>query len=173
MNLSISRPLTAIAMVACLGALASVAHAAPKNADEAAIRGQTIAWEKAYNGGDAKGVAALYTEDALLLPPGAPAVRGRAAIMTFFTKDIADSKAGGVTFVINYPTEVGVSGNTGWESGTYKATVKGAVVETGKFLSVSQKKGGKWLYVRDTWNADAPPAPPPAPAPAAAPPAKK
>jgi hypothetical protein len=48
----------------------------------------------------------------------------------------------------------------GWESGTYKVTVKGAVVETGKFLSVSRKKDGKWLYIRDTWNADAPPAPP-------------
>jgi hypothetical protein len=53
----------------------------------------------------------------------------------------------------------------GWESGTYKATVKGAVVEAGKFLSVSRKKGGKWLYIRDTWNVDAPPAPPTPPAP--------
>jgi hypothetical protein len=50
----------------------------------------------------------------------------------------------------------------GWESGTYTATVKGAVVETGKFLSVSRKKNGKWLYLRDTWNADAAPAAPPA-----------
>jgi len=46
---------------------------------------------------------------------------------------------------------------------------KGAVVETGKFLSVAPKKDGKWLYIRDTWNADAPPglaqapAAPPAP----------
>jgi hypothetical protein len=37
--------------------------------------------------------------------------------------------------------------------------VKGAVVETGKFLSVSRKKNGKWLYLRDTWNADTAPAP--------------
>ena len=99
-------------------------------------------------------------------------MRGRAAIMTFFTKDIADSKAGGATFVINYPTEVGVSGNMGWESGTYKVTVKGAVVDTGKFLSVSRKKDGTWLYIRDTWNADAAPAPAAPPAAPAAP-AKK
>jgi ketosteroid isomerase-like protein len=32
---------------------------------------------KAYNGGDAKAVAALYAEDALLLPPGASGVSGR------------------------------------------------------------------------------------------------
>jgi uncharacterized protein (TIGR02246 family) len=161
----------AVGIVALAGSLAGLAHAAsPASADEAAIRAQTTNWEKAYNGGDAKGVAALYAEDALLLPPGAPVVSGRAAILAFFTKDIADSKAGGVVFVINPKTDVGVSGNTGWESGTYKVTVKGAVVETGKFLSVSHKKDGKWLYFRDTWNADAPPA---APVPHAAAPAAK
>jgi uncharacterized protein (TIGR02246 family) len=159
-------------VVAGLVLSAGGAHAATPAtaADEAAIRAQTTAWEKAYNGGDPKGVAAQYADDAVLLPPGAPAVKGRAAIQAFFTKDIADSKAAGVVFVINYPTDVGVSGNMGWESGTYKATVKGAVVETGKFMSVSRKKDGKWLYLRDTWNQDAPPAPAAAPsAPAAAP----
>jgi uncharacterized protein (TIGR02246 family) len=165
----------AVGIVALTGAVIGIAHAAsPASADEAAIRAQTASWEKAYNGGDAKAVAAQYAEDALLLPPGAPGVRGRAAILAFFTKDIADSKAAGVVFVIDPKTDVGVSGNTGWESGTYKVTVKGAVVDTGKFLSVSRKKDGKWLYIRDTWNSDAPPAPAAPPqAPAAAPATKK
>ena len=155
------------ATVALLAVLAGVADAAkPAGADEAAIRAQTASWEKAYNGGDAKGVAAQYAEDALLLPPGASGVKGRAAILEYFTKDIAASKAAGVVFVLDPKTDVGVSGSMGWESGVYKVTVKGAVVETGKFLSVSRKKDGKWLYLRDTWNADAPIAPP---APAAAP----
>lgn len=161
-------------LAAGLVALMGFAHAAPPaGADEAAIREQTTSWAKAYNGGDAKGVAALYAEDALLLPPGAPAARGRAAILAFFTKDIADAKSGGVVMNLNPKTDVGVSGNMGWESGTYTVTVKGAVVESGKFLSVSRKKDGKWLYIRDTWNADAPPAPAAAPAPAAPPAAKK
>ena len=78
-------------------------------------------------------------------------------------------------FNVNPKTDVGVSGNTGWESGTYTVTVKGAVVESGKFLSVSEKRNGKWLYIRDTYNADAAPAPaapvtPPTPA---TPPVKK
>lgn len=145
--------------------------------DEAAMLALDGAWAKAYNAHDAKAVAALYAEDAVLLPPGAPRQSGRAAILTFFTKDIAESKAAGVMFVINPGTDTGVTGDWGWASGTYKATVKGAVVETGKFLSVSRKKDGKWLYLRDTWNQDTPPAPaaPAAPAPPAAPvaPAKK
>lgn len=166
-----------MALVALAGSLAGMSHAAG-GADEAAIRAQTTAWEKAYNGGDAKGVAAQYAEDALLMPPGAKGVKGKAAILDYFTKDIAGSKAAGVVFVIDGKTDVGVSGNMGWESGTYKVTIKGAVVDTGKFLSVSRKKDGKWLYHRDTWNSDTPPpaAAKPAsvpPAPAAAPAAKK
>lgn len=166
----------AATLFALTGAMAGFAHAAtPKAADEAALRAQTLSWEKAYNAGDAKGVAAQYADDAVLLAPGASPVSGRAAIQGFFTKEIADAKAAGASFAINPKTDVGVSGNMGWESGTYKATAKGAVVETGKFLSVSRKQGGKWLYIRDTWNADAPVAPAvPAAAPApAAPPAPK
>ena len=173
-----SVPWLLIGAFAFMGSLTGLVHAAsPTSADEAAIRAQTTSWEKAYNGGDAKAVAAQYAEDALLLPPGAPGVSGRAAIQAFFTKDIADSKAAGVVFVLNPKTDVGVSGNMGWESGTYKVTVKGAVVDAGKFLSVSRKKDGKWLYIRDIWNSDAPSAPsaPPAPTqgPAAPPAAKK
>ena len=162
----------AVGLVAWAGAMAGVAHAAA-SPDETAIRAQTTNWEKAYNGGDAKSVAALYAEDALLLPPGAPGVSGRAAIQAFVTKDIASPKAGEAVFVINPKTDVGVSGNMGWESGMYKVTVKGAVVETGKFLSVSRKQDGKWLYIRDTWNADAPPAPPAPPKAPATPPVVK
>ena len=158
-------------LAAGLVALTGIAQAAAPaaGADEAAIRAQTTAWVKAYNGGDAKTAAALYAEDALLMPPGKPGVSGRAAIEAFLAKDIAGSKAAGVVFNANPKTDVGVSGDMGWESGTYTATIKGAVVEAGKFLSVSRKKDGKWLYVRDTWNADAAPAPA---APAAAPAAK-
>ncbi len=174
MNRSKKMSWLAVGIVALLGAIAGSAHAAsPASADEGAIRAQSTSWEKAYNGGDAKAVATLYAEDALLLPPGASGVSGRPAILEFFTKDIAGSKAAGAALALNPKTDVGVAGNTGWESGTYKVTVKGAVVETGKFLSVSRKKNGKWLYLRDTWNADAPPAPPTVPQSPTTPPAPK
>ena len=153
----------AVGIVAVAGSMLRVAQAAsPASADEAAIRAQSASWEKAYNGHDAKAVAAGYADDALLLPPGAPGVSGRAAIQAFFARDIAASAGAGAIFVVDPKTDVGVSGDMGWESGRYKVTVKGAVVDTGKFLSVSRKKDGKWLYLRDTWNADAPSAPSPA-----------
>jgi hypothetical protein len=47
----------------------------------------------------------------------------------------------------------------------------GTTVDTGAYMEVLRKKGGKWLIVRDIWNSSTPPptAPPPSPAAAAAP----
>src|ERR1700682_6463052 len=105
-----------VGLVTLVYSLAGDANAAPRaaGADEAAIRAQSRDWEKAYNAGDAKAVAALYAEDAQLLPPGAPGARGRVAILAFLIKDIANSKAAGVVMVVNPKTDVGVSGDMGW-----------------------------------------------------------
>ena len=103
-------------------------------------------------------LASLYDEQAVLLPPGAPRVNGRAAIKAFFVKDTAESQKAGVTFILDSKPAGGVSGDLGWQSGVYAVKDKaGKVVETGKYLSVSRKAGGKWLYVRDTWNTDGAP----------------
>jgi uncharacterized protein (TIGR02246 family) len=133
--------------------------------DEAAIRAGTTAWANAYNAGDGDALAANYTEDAVLLPPNAPAVSGRAAIGEFLATDSAATKAAGLKFNIPGDGPVGISGDLAYESGSFSATdASGATVATGKYIGVFNKKDGKWLLVRDTWNTDAPP-----PAPAAEP----
>jgi len=152
------------------------ASAADASKDEAAIRAITQAWMKAYNAGDAKAISALYAEKAVLLPPGAPAANGNAAIQAYLAKDMAESAKAGVTFSVGAKSDVGSTGDLAWESGAYVVKAKsGATVEAGKYLTVYKKTGGKWLIIRDTWNSDAPPAPasaaPAAPAPAAAAPA--
>lgn len=158
---------------AALVALAAsgIAHAA--DAGTAALEAVDQAWLKAFNSGDADGIARLYDENAVLLPPGAPAVTGRAAIRDYLKKEMDGAAKGGVSFHLGPKPAGGVSRNMGWQSGSYTVTDKsGKVLEAGKYLSVSMKKGGKWLYIRDTWNADAaPPSPAPA-APPTAPPKK-
>ncbi|MFO1305058.1 MAG: DUF4440 domain-containing protein [Burkholderiales bacterium] len=166
----VARLSCAVAALALMGS-ASAADAAK---EIAALEAVDQAWAKAYNSANADAIAALYDEQAVLLPPGSPPVSGRAAIKAFFAKDTAESQKAGVTFILDPKPAGGVSGDMGWQSGTYTAKDKsGKVLETGKYLSVSKKKAGKWLYVRDTWNADAAPqaaAPAPAPvAPTAAP----
>ena len=158
---------------AALVALAASGNALAADGDIAALEAADQAWLKAFNSGNADAIANLYDENAVLLPPGAPAAKGRAAIRALLKNEMDGAAKAGVSFNLGPKPAGGVSGNMGWQSGSYTVTDKsGKVVEAGKYLSVSTKKGGKWLYVRDTWNADAPP-PPSAPAsPPAAPPKK-
>ena len=165
------RPITKTAGALCtIVALAvfSIESSAADSAKEvAALQAADQNWAKAYNAGNADAVAALYDEEAVLLPPGAPGVNGRTAIKAFFVKDTAESQKAGITFTLGAKPAGGVSGDMGWQSGVYVVKDKtGKVLETGKYLSVSMKKGGKWLYVRDTWNADGTPAPAESAAPA-------
>ena len=145
----------------CLALLAL--HCNPKPApdtrvaDEAAIRDINRAWAKTYNAGDADGLVALHAEDAVVSAPGAPAARSHAAIRELFVQDITASVKGGITLSIGAASDVGVSGDLGWEWGTFKATDKsGATADAGKYVTVFARKDGKWLIIRDIWNSDGP-----------------
>jgi uncharacterized protein (TIGR02246 family) len=151
-------------LLACT-AIAPTALAADNVA--ATLRANTAAWATAYNAGNADAVVALYADDAVVMPPGAPMARGHAAIKQALVKDIAGAQAAGVTLVISAGDEAGTTGNLAWHSGTYSVTDKaGKTVDTGKYMDVSRKMGGKWRIIRDIWNSDTPP-PAPAPAPSA------
>jgi uncharacterized protein (TIGR02246 family) len=153
-----------------LFALAACAPKAPDTAaDAAAIKADSPTWFKLYNAGDADGVAGLYAEDGVVLAPGAPAVVGRSAIRDLIASDIANSRGAGLTFKGDEVTDVGVSGDLAWFTGTFSVTdASGATVDKGKYVTVLRRADGKWPIIRDIWNSDMPPAAPPAPAPGAA-----
>jgi hypothetical protein len=65
-------------------ALPTPGEAASADEARAGIDATNLAFETAFNGGDAAGVAAVYTEDALLLPPGEPQVNGREAVEAYW-----------------------------------------------------------------------------------------
>jgi ketosteroid isomerase-like protein len=141
----------------------SEAYAADASADVAALHAVDQVWLKSYNANDAGTAANLYDEKALLMPPGAPTASGRAAIRAFLASDMAASAKEGIVFHLGSTPDGGTNGDMGWVSGTYSVTDKsGKVIDTGKYLSVSKKENGKWLYVRDTWNSDVAPAQQPA-----------
>jgi ketosteroid isomerase-like protein len=148
--------------IALLGfALGSFAADVP--APVAAVHAADDSWAHAYNSGDLDTVMSLFDEHAVLYPPGAPPVHGKAAIRAFFVKDNAEFLRGGLNFSLGTKPDGGVSGNWGWVSGTYMVKDKsGRVLDTGWYFSVSRKVAGKWLYMRGASNSDGPPTQTPA-----------
>jgi ketosteroid isomerase-like protein len=154
----------AIAILLLTLAAASPASAAEAKGAEAVLLAGTEAWIKAYNAGDVDTIVAMYADDAIVMPPGVPALKGRAALRTYLPTELAAAKAAGVTLVLGKVRDAGVSGDLGWDSGDYVVRDKsGAVVDSGNYLAVWRKVGGKWLYIRDMWNSDRAPAPAAAP----------
>jgi uncharacterized protein (TIGR02246 family) len=165
-----SSAIVAVGLLALVGCAKSAQPAADTAADEAAVRAVNPAWFKAYTAGDVDGLEALYADDAVVNVPGAPPARGRAAIRESLAKDIAASTAGGFTLNQGPTSDVGVSGDLGWEWSTFTVTDKsGATVDAGKYVTVYGRKDGKWLIIRDIWNSDTPAAPPTSPSSAKAP----
>lgn len=144
------------AFALCSGTASGANHAS----GVAAVHAADDAWIKAYNAGQVEKVVALYDESAVVYPPGVMPSHGRAAIQAFFTQDMAEFAKTGLTLTLGANPNGGVSGDMGWSSGTWELKDKaGKVVDTGWYFSVSRKKSGKWLYVRDAWDSDKPAAP--------------
>lgn len=125
---------------------------------EQAVAAVNERWRQAALAGDAAALASLYAEDAVLLAPGMPTAKGRAAIQSAFGT-IFQSPPSSVT-IESDATIVSESGELAFDHGTY--TMSGttpageAWQDTGKFLGVLRNTGGEWTYIADTWNSDAP-----------------
>jgi uncharacterized protein (TIGR02246 family) len=118
--------------------------------DEEDIAAVIAQWEKAANSGVAAGLTALYTDDAVLLPPASPMVQGKDDIQAYW-QAMADM---GVSNMDLETTEITVSGNDAFEVGTF--TYKAADTQASGKAIVLWRKGddGKWRLRRDIWNED-------------------
>ena len=163
-NILKSAAIVAVGLVALAGCKPA---AVDTSAAETEIKAASRAWVTAYSAGDAEAVAALYTADAELMPPGAPTAVGHDAIRDFIASDSAATKAAGMAFALNDDDKVIISGDLAVHSGSFVVTdASGATVDTGMYMEAVQKKDGKWLMARDTWNSNKAPAPAPAAMPA-------
>lgn len=148
-------------MLSVLTACAPKPAATDPAADEAKMRADALVWFDHFAKADADGMANLYADDALLMPPGAPAVMGRPGIRAFLGDEATKAKAAGISLKNKAVTGSGVSGDLGWISGTYDVVdAAGTVLDSGSYLSVHKRQNGSWPYIRDTWNSDRPPANP-------------
>ena len=119
------------------------------------IEGQVRVFETTFNGGDLAGHAALYTEDATLMPPESAVITGRAGIQRFW-QSVRDS---GVERVALSTQQVDASGDLAAEVGTAELTVAGqdgqsSVVPLKYVVVWKRQGGGPWQLAVDIWNSN-------------------
>jgi len=133
-------------LVICLVLIAGPAMAQQKPS----IQKANEEWMAAFNKGDAAGVAALYSEDAYILPNGAELAKGRRAIEAYFKKSVqhlGDAKLKTVDLQSLGP-------GSAREVGTFNFKTKGDSSQevVGKYVAVWRKMGGQWKLITDIWN---------------------
>lgn len=124
-------------------------------AGDVAPRCLRSAFAAALNAQDAARAASYYTEDAVLIPPGEPLVRGRAAIEAYWTAAI---QAGGVRDVSVETLDARSSGDLGYEIGSFALTATGpngeALTERGRYIELLERgTDGRWYSTAGIWNA--------------------
>jgi ketosteroid isomerase-like protein len=120
--------------------------------DAADVKARVAAWEKAFNAGKVEDVAAMYAPDGMRMPPNAVEVKGRDAVLA----QLRDSRKmmSGVELQAGQAI---VEGGLAVTHGTYKIPgLDGALVDSGKWVSVGRKVNGQWTTVSDIWNSDRP-----------------
>lgn len=154
------------ALFALLLAGSGCAAAAAKvdaSKEEAEIRQLVSDWNGYLKARNDSAIAALYTADAVLLPPGLPRVSGSDKIRTFWAQ-LWPTKAD--LSLTTTSVRVASSGDLAVEEGNWEFAA-GDEKDHGKYLVVWSKAGGSWKVVQDAWNSDQRP-----PAEAASAPAK-
>lgn len=110
-------------------------------------------WMDAMDQGDAAATAALYTQDAQVLPPNHDFVAGRDSIASFF-QGIIDM---GVTKIDLATVEVHGMGGSAYEVGTFEVyTDSDQMVDNGKYIVIWKNVNGQWKLYRDIWNSSVP-----------------
>jgi ketosteroid isomerase-like protein len=148
----------ALLLGACRGR-PDVARLAP--ADEAAARGVDTLFAAAVNAGDIEGVARTYGENAWLMPPGAPPVKGRDGIRGFWAGFLRSYDVR-LTFGTDRLEGRGdlayVAGHYRMETRPKSSDVPVLAPEDGKFLEVLKRDpDGRWRYEVDMFSANTPP----------------
>jgi len=136
-----------------------MAQRAGKVSAAGAIRRMGDEWARHWNAEDLDGVAAVYAEDAVYLPPHHEAVHGRDAIREYLKAPLSH----GVSDLAFEVTYIKQQGPIAWDVGTYRMAIpqnEGPKREDhGKYLTVWRRVGQNWLIAADAWSSDLPPSP--------------
>lgn len=121
------------------------------------IHKQNEKFVAAFNRGDAEAANFIYTEDAVFMPPNAPAIRGREALLA---ANVADFKGPKRTLSIT-SVQISKHGDIAYEIGSWAIKIEPEGAETihdnGDFLVIwKRQKSGDWLIHVDIINSNNP-----------------
>ena len=121
-----------------------------------AIRRMGDEWARHWNAGDLDGVAAIYAEDAVYLPPHHETVHGRQAIREYLKAPLSR----GVSDLAFDVTSIKQQGPIAWDVGTYRMTIpqneESKREDQGKYLTLWRRIGEIWFIAADAWSTDLP-----------------
>ena len=158
-NMQLKQPIYFAVLCICAFLSGCNMHTGPSTENEKKLIAEVSeARAKAFNEENAAAIAMHFTEDALLMAPGNPAARGRAAVQAYYKSIFEDY----TTQLESHYEEVEVSGNLAYGRGFAKVTLvpkKGGapLVSTAKYLNILKKQpDGVWRTTHDIWNGNAP-----------------
>ena len=142
--------------IGLVGGLAlALGLATPAQAEDvrAGVEAANKKFETAAAKGDGAAMAALYTQDAQLLPANSDFVKGTAAIQKFW-QGVLDSGIRGATLTT---LEAEGHGAVAHEVGAYELRDQaGKVLDKGKYVVIWKKVGTGWKLHRDIWTTSMP-----------------
>ena len=115
-----------------------------------AIEAAVARYVAASNRGDAEALAALYADDAMLLPPDHEPIRGRQAIGEFWRQG-TDEGLEVTTLTVE------VDGDVGYLVGRYNLPpTDEEPADSGKYvMCLKRQRDGSWKLTADIWNRSA------------------
>lgn len=124
----------------------------PPPEDGSVITSRSEAWESALSAGDLDALVAFYTSDARVMAPNREISIGSDAVRAEFGAMIDAGLNGDLTSI-----EAMVSGDIGYNVGTYSLRDGDNVVDVGKFIEIWHRgDDGQWRIANDTYNSDLP-----------------
>ncbi|HET9438852.1 MAG TPA: SgcJ/EcaC family oxidoreductase [Longimicrobiales bacterium] len=114
-------------------------------------------WSDTAASGDLEATLSYWAEDAIMMPPGQPPIRGKAAIRKF-----VEGSASIPGFSVKWePLEANVAASGDWaylierNQFTMQDSTGARITDSNKVVTVWRKEpDGSWKNVIDMWNAD-------------------
>jgi ketosteroid isomerase-like protein len=152
-NLNFLIFLTFILILSCQAPITE-APAIDLDAVKAEIQTMEDAYAVAQNAKDADGVVAYYSDDAQSLGPDKPTLVGKETILMTTKDDMAKDSTNNTTrFEV---LDLWASGNLAVEVGRSINTSPDGKISYGKYISIFEKREGKYICIRDIYNDDQP-----------------